>query len=96
MLVGGFVALSLPAGIRAARAMQVLELPGPVPRAELYARLDAAGFASMRFVRKFRLVSDLEQRLQAPAAPAWLRLAWFATYLGLLGGAAWAARDLLP
>lgn len=96
MLVGGFVALSLPAGFRAARAMQLLELRAPVPRAELYARLDAAGFAQMRFVRKFRLVTDLEQRLQAPEAPAWQRLTWFAAYLGLLGGAAWAARDLLP
>ena len=105
VLIGAFVAVSLPASLRTALAMQALgfeaaERPGaprePAPdREALYARLDAAGYADMRFVRKYRIVSELEKRLQAPRAAPWARLGWFASYLTLLGGSLWAARALL-
>ncbi len=95
--IGILIALTLPTTVRVGRALQTLPPDHGRPTlTELYAHLDAIGFGGLRFVRKYNLARELEQRLQMPPARIGARLAWFAVYVFSLGAGLVVADRLLP
>ncbi len=93
--IGLVVAAGLPGSVRVARvAAQWTRATPPADRPALYALVDGAGYAALRFGRKVALVQALEQRFASPPSSPAARWAWFGAYLGLLGAGLYGARAL--
>jgi Zn-dependent protease len=91
-VIGIVVAAGLPVGLRVARVAAHWDSPNPpADRAALYALVDGAGYAALRFGRKVALVQALEQRFAAPPSSPAARWAWFAVYLALLAAGLYGA-----
>lgn len=94
-VIGIVVAAGLPVGLWVARVAAHWESPNPpADRAALYALVDGAGYAGLRFSRKLALVQALEQRFAAPPSSPAVRWAWFAVYLALLAAGLYGGRDV--